>query len=74
MGEALTGLKRSCMCCDVNESMIGQEVTVMGWVQRRRGCRKRRGQHQPQHENRENRDYRQGAAYPFRIRNNPLPD
>ena len=24
------------MCCDVNESMIGQEVTVMGWVQRRR--------------------------------------
>ncbi|WMI80504.1 aspartate--tRNA ligase [Anaerotignum sp. MB30-C6] len=36
MGEALTGLKRSCMCCDVNESMIGKEVTVMGWVQRRR--------------------------------------
>ena len=35
MGEALTGLERSCMCCDVNESMIGQEVTVMGWVQRR---------------------------------------
>lgn len=36
MGEALTGLKRSCMCCEVNESMIGKEVTVMGWVQRRR--------------------------------------
>ncbi len=36
MGEALTGLKRSCMCCDVNETMIGKEVTVMGWVQRRR--------------------------------------
>lgn len=36
MGEALTGLKRSCMCCDVNESMINKEVTVMGWVQRRR--------------------------------------
>ncbi|MDD3394492.1 MAG: aspartate--tRNA ligase [Anaerotignum sp.] len=36
MGEALTGLKRSCMCCDVNEGMIGKEVTVMGWVQRRR--------------------------------------
>ena len=36
MGEALTGLKRSCMCCDVNENMIGKEVTVMGWVQRRR--------------------------------------
>lgn len=36
MGEALTGLKRSCMCCDVTKEMIGQEVTVMGWVQRRR--------------------------------------
>ena len=36
MGESLTGLKRSCMCCNVNENMIGQEVTVMGWVQRRR--------------------------------------
>ncbi|WP_312045018.1 aspartate--tRNA ligase [Anaerotignum sp.] len=36
MGEALAGLKRSCMCCDVNETMIGKEVTVMGWVQRRR--------------------------------------
>ncbi|MFV0314887.1 MAG: aspartate--tRNA ligase [Anaerotignum sp.] len=36
MGEALTGLKRSCMCCNVNESMVGKEVTVMGWVQRRR--------------------------------------
>ncbi|WP_304509287.1 aspartate--tRNA ligase [Anaerotignum sp.] len=36
MGEALTGLKRSCMCCEVNESMINKEVTVMGWVQRRR--------------------------------------
>lgn len=36
MGESLAGLKRSCMCCDVNESMIGNEVTVMGWVQRRR--------------------------------------
>lgn len=36
MGESLTGLKRSCMCCDVNETMIGQDVTLMGWVQRRR--------------------------------------
>ena len=36
MGESLTGLKRSCMCCDVNETMIGKTVTVMGWVQRRR--------------------------------------
>jgi len=36
MSESLVGLKRSCMCCDVNESMVGSEVTVMGWVQRRR--------------------------------------
>ena len=36
MGESLTGLRRSCMCGNVNESMIGQEITVMGWVQRRR--------------------------------------
>ena len=36
MGEAMTGLKRSHMCCDVNEALIGSEVTVMGWVQRRR--------------------------------------
>ena len=36
MSESLAGLKRSCMCANVNEAMIGQEVTVMGWVQRRR--------------------------------------
>ncbi|MBQ7758957.1 aspartate--tRNA ligase [Anaerotignum sp.] len=36
MGESLTGLKRGCMCGNVNENMIGQEITVMGWVQRRR--------------------------------------
>ena len=32
----MTGLKRSHMCCDVSEALIGSEVTVMGWVQRRR--------------------------------------
>ena len=36
MGESINGLKRSHMCCHVNEHLIGQEVTVMGWVQRRR--------------------------------------
>ena len=36
MSESLAGLKRSCMCANVSEAMIGQEVTVMGWVQRRR--------------------------------------
>ena len=32
----MTGLKRSHMCAEVNEKMIGENVTVMGWVQRRR--------------------------------------
>lgn len=32
----MSGLKRSHMCCEVNENMIGQTITVMGWVQRRR--------------------------------------
>lgn len=36
MGEYMTGLKRSHMCAEVNETMIGENVTVMGWVQRRR--------------------------------------
>lgn len=36
MGESITGLKRSHMCCKVNELLIGEQVTVMGWVQRRR--------------------------------------
>ena len=30
MGEALTGLKRSHMCCHVDETMIGQEVYCNG--------------------------------------------
>ena len=32
----MTGLKRSHMCGDINESLAGSKVTVMGWVQRRR--------------------------------------
>ena len=36
MGESMTGLKRSHMCANVTETMIGESVTVMGWVQRRR--------------------------------------
>ena len=36
MGESMTGLKRSHMCANVTETMIGENVTVMGWVQRRR--------------------------------------
>ncbi len=36
MGEFMTGLKRSCYCGQVSEAMIGKEVTLMGWVSRRR--------------------------------------
>ena len=36
MGESMLGFKRSHYCCDVNETMTGSSVTVMGWVQRRR--------------------------------------
>ena len=36
MAESMTGFKRSCMCGLVNETMTGENVTVMGWVQRRR--------------------------------------
>lgn len=40
MGELMSGLKRSHMCCELNETNIGQTVTVMGWVQRRRNLGK----------------------------------
>jgi len=36
MGEALRGLKRTIMCGEPRENNIGQKVTVMGWVQRKR--------------------------------------
>ena len=36
MGEALGDLKRTCYCGDVGTERIGQEVTLMGWVNRRR--------------------------------------
>jgi len=36
MGELMSGLKRSHMCCEVREHMIGEKVTVMGWVNKRR--------------------------------------
>ncbi len=36
MGELMQGLKRTHMCTDVTVDMIGETVTLMGWVQRRR--------------------------------------
>lgn len=36
MAESMLGLKRSHRCTEVNNSMIGNEVTVMGWVQKSR--------------------------------------
>lgn len=40
MEELMSGLKRSHMCCELNQTNIGQTVTVMGWVQRRRNLGK----------------------------------
>lgn len=36
MAESMQGLKRTHRCTEVNESNIGQTVTVMGWVQKQR--------------------------------------
>ena len=34
MAESMLGLKRSHRCTEVTTANIGQEVTVMGWVQK----------------------------------------
>ncbi len=36
MAESMRGMKRTCRCAELNESNIGEEVTVMGWVQKQR--------------------------------------
>ncbi|MEG2974049.1 MAG: OB-fold nucleic acid binding domain-containing protein, partial [Clostridium sp.] len=36
MGESIKGLKRTNGCGEIFEANIGEKVTVMGWVQRRR--------------------------------------
>lgn len=36
MAESMKGLHRTCRCTELTEASIGQEVTMMGWVQRSR--------------------------------------
>jgi aspartyl-tRNA synthetase len=36
MAESMTGLKRTHRCTEVSNQLIGEKVTVMGWVQKRR--------------------------------------
>jgi len=36
MGETMHGMKRTHMCAEVTEKFVGQRVTVMGWVNKRR--------------------------------------
>lgn len=36
MAETMNGLHRSHRCAEVGNALIGQEVTLMGWVQKRR--------------------------------------
>ncbi len=36
MAESMRGLKRSHRCTEVSNTHIGEKITVMGWVQRRR--------------------------------------
>ena len=36
MAESMKGLKRTCRCAELSEANEGQEVTVMGWVQKQR--------------------------------------
>ena len=36
MAESMKGLKRSHRCTEVSSKLIGETVTVMGWVQKSR--------------------------------------
>ena len=40
MAESMSGLRRTCRCAEVTEEMIGQKVTLMGWVAK---CRNKGG-------------------------------
>ncbi len=36
MAESMKGMQRTCRCAEVTEEMIGEKVTLMGWVQKSR--------------------------------------
>ncbi|MGI6544966.1 MAG: aspartate--tRNA ligase [Fastidiosipilaceae bacterium] len=36
MAESIIGLKRSCMCAEVEDGLIGQTLTMMGWCHKQR--------------------------------------
>ena len=36
MQESMQGIKRSYKCAELSSNNIGEKVTVMGWVQKRR--------------------------------------
>ena len=36
MAESMKGLRRTHRCTEISNGNIGQQVTVMGWVQKRR--------------------------------------
>ena len=36
MAESMKGLHRTCRCAEVTKDMIGQEIVLMGWVQKAR--------------------------------------
>ena len=36
MGESMGNLKRTHMCGEITNALVGQEVTITGWIQRRR--------------------------------------
>ncbi len=36
MAESMRGMKRTCRCAELGEKNIGEEVTMMGWVQKQR--------------------------------------
>ncbi|MDO4803618.1 MAG: aspartate--tRNA ligase [Lachnospiraceae bacterium] len=40
MAESMSGLRRTCLCGEVTEDMIGQKITLMGWVAK---CRNKGG-------------------------------